>query len=182
MPVLANIEVIWVIIIIGSVIAQIIKGAKKVASQAPGKSTGAGEADTGGDRQREFVGSDDALQAFLQTLGGGEKPAAKATAASAVQAISARRGLSQARATVKKPSRPQAMREVRQQALPLPIPAVHQPKAGKVQDAVVLEKFTKRETSASILGEAIRKDLSNADAIRKAIVLREVLGPPVALR
>jgi len=55
-------------------------------------------------------------------------------------------------------------------------------KSGRVQDAVVLEKFAARKTNASILGDAIRKDLLDADAVRKAIVLREVLGPPVALR
>ncbi len=181
MPVLANIEVIWVIIIIGSVIAQIIKGAKKVAAQAP-KATGADEATSGGSKSRDFIAPDEALQEFLLSRGAGEKPADRPAAASPVQAISARRGLSQARAIATPLAPKKVKREVRQPVLPPPIAAMPQPRADKVQQAVVLEKYIKRETSASLLGEAIRKDLSNAEAIRKAIVLREVLGPPVALR
>ncbi len=186
MTVLASIEIIWVIIVIVSVIAQVIKGAKKVASQAPGKNTGADEAAVGGKggggQMREFAAPDEALQEFLRTLGGGQKPVAKATAANTAKAISARRGLTQARAKVNKQSRQQAMREVRPPVLPIPVPKAIRSDSAKVQAAVVLEKFSAPKTTASILGEAIRKDLSDAEAIRKAIVLREVLGPPLALR
>jgi len=183
MPVLANIEAIWVAIIIISVIAQIVKGARKVASQAPGKSTGQGEATPGGldGERREFVAPDEALQDFLRTLTG-EKPVSRPAAASPVQATSRRRGLSQPPAAVQTPPRPPVRRETGSPAMPKRSPAVTRTTAGNVQDAVVLEKLSTRKTAASILGEAIRKDLSNAVAIRKAIILREVLGPPVALR
>ncbi len=183
MPVLANIEVIWVIIVIVSVIAQIVKSAKKGAAQAPGKATGAGESPPRGTngQNREFVAPDEALQDFLRTLSG-EKPAAKTAAASPVQAISRRRGLSQSRAAAQTQPRPSAMRDNRPPPVTSRPPAAIRSSVGSVQDSVVLEKFAARKTSASILGEAIRKDLSDAQAIRKAIVLREVLGPPVALR
>lgn len=184
MPVLANMDVIFVIIVIVSVISQIIKGAKKVTSQAPGTPSGSGSpkpVDAVGE-QRDFVAPDDALQEFLRTLGSGEKPAARAAAASPIQKKSARRGLVQAQAAVKNTPRRKVVREVKPQALPISIPTVVQAPRDHVQEAVVLEKFAARRTNASILGDAIRKDLLNADAIRKAIVLREVLGPPVALR
>ena len=172
MPVLASIEVIWVVIIIGSVIAQIIKGAKKVASQSPEKPTGGGEASGG--KSPAFVAPDVALQDFLRSLGG-EKPSATPV----------RRGLAQAsRPKVPSPQpKRTAAREVKMDVFPLPAPAIIPARReGNIQRDVKLETFAKRETSASVLGDAIRKDLSDGDTLRKAIVLREVLGPPVALR
>jgi hypothetical protein len=187
MPVRANIEIIWVIIVIISVIAQVIKGARKVASQAPGTNNGADETLPGGKgvnaQKREFIAPDEALQDFLRTLGGGQKPAAKPTAPSPVQAKSPTRGISRQQV---KPGR-QAYQPVSNQtipAMPRHKPADAAPAyVQSVQDSVVLEKTSSgRQTAAGILGLAIRKDLSDAESIRKAIVLREVLGPPIALR
>jgi len=185
MTVLANAEIIWVFIII-SVIVQVIKFLKKVASQAQGKNTGAdGGAGAGGKggQKPEFVAPDEALQEFLRTLGGGQNPAARPTAPKPVQVISATRGISQPQA--------QARRRMHLQAISQPIPVTprYEPAhatpayAQSVQEAVVLEKYpSDKATAASIFIDAIRKDLSDAEAIRKAIVLREVLGPPIALR
>lgn len=186
MPVLANSDIIWVIIVIVSVIAQLVKGAKKVASQAQVKSTGAdgaGSSVKGGGQKPDFVAPDEALQEFLRSLGGGQKPAGGPSAPSPVQAISATRGISGA----------WPRKSVRANRPPIGPPIQETPlsKSSEVctagdltiQEDVVLEKTSPgTRTTASILGEAIRKDLSDTEAIRKAIMLREILGPPVALR
>ncbi len=187
MTVLANIEVIWVVIII-SVIVQVIKGVKKVASQAQGKNTGADGAGSGGKaggQKPDFVAPDEALQEFLRTLGGGQKPAARPIAPRPVQAKSPTRGVSQPQAQARRRMHPPAVSNQPIPATPRYEPVHHAAPAytQSVQEAVVLEKTpSDRTTAASIFIDAIRKDLSDAEAIRKAIVLREILGPPLALR
>ena len=42
--------------------------------------------------------------------------------------------------------------------------------------------LSRDETQAAAVHTGLREDLTNPDALRRAFVLREVLGPPVALR
>ena len=42
--------------------------------------------------------------------------------------------------------------------------------------------LSRDETQAAAVHTGLREDLTNPDALRRAFVLREILGPPVALR
>jgi len=122
MPVLANFEVIWVVIIVISVIAQIVKGLKKVAAQ----------------------------QAQVT------QPAA----------------------------RPQRLPSPPPVALPI-MPRAEPPAPLKTEDvapAVTLEEMPHKQVGNAFILLEIKQGLRDRNSIRKAVIMREILGPPLALR
>ncbi len=164
MLVTANIELIWVIIVIISVIAQIRKGIKKNASQAAAKTTGRRESPpeprTPGESP-ECVSSDEALREFLQRLGG-TVPAVPPTPRPATHLPPAAR-----RAPHRHPPPP-----------PRPLRPVESVSAPVVLDTSTLAAESATDSQA----ERIRKDLKDFRSARRAVIMREILGPPLALR
>ena len=174
MPVLANIELIWVIIVIISVIAQIRKGMKKATGQ-PGKPTPGGQ-DAAPERE-PYVAPDEALREFLESLAG--KPSRTEPPATPRPAVAPQP------AVVQRPRRHPARRmPSAPPAAPMPPPPPQRQAKETVSEPVALEMIhddaTHRDTEP--LAMMIRQGLKSRQSARTAIVMREILGPPLALR
>jgi len=178
MKTLANIELIWALFIIITVIAQIVKGTKKVSSQAPGKTE---EGAPGSPREsQERSEREDELRKFLETLAGGQPSTPKPTATPSTPPPVPRttRSVDQT-PTRRRPRRPAAAKptpppEPIRVAPPPPVPVLA---SSPVKPVVVMGSKRK-----SVLGEQFRRDLKEVGSARNSIVLREVLGPPIGLR
>lgn len=200
MPVLANIEAIWIIIVIVSVIAQIVKGAKKISGP---KQPGVGPDRTSGGNagQRDFVAPDAALQDFLKSLTGESAVTVIESPKPRPQTPMRAAGPASARSAALQPQRrppprrvinPPAHRPIQAPAItavppPLQVPArTYMPVVFHTEESteVTLESTasTGLPAHSSLLGEELRRDLASIHSVRKAILLREILGPPLALR
>lgn len=172
MPVLANFEAIWVVIIAVSVIAQIVKGLKKIAAQqAPGSkphppmrtSNSAPSGNRNGlDDNQQVILPRDALQAFLRNLAGDS-----ALPSQPVRVIKPPAHL---------PKRPTT------RAFTPPPPAAR-PITLEIAPPVTLDKGPHRLAGTESLAEELKQELRDRKNLRKAIILREVIErPPLALR
>lgn len=172
MPVLANFEAIWVVIIVISVIAQIVKGLKKAAAQqapenkpaypmrAPNSTLVGNSSALEGDQQE--ILPKDALQAFLRNLAG----------ESAIQSPPVR--------VVKPPAH--LPRRPAQRVFTPPPPAA-KPITLEIAPPVTLDTGPHRLSGTESLAEELKRELRDRKNIRKAIILREVIErPPLALR
>ncbi|MBT3192578.1 MAG: hypothetical protein HN341_08490 [Verrucomicrobia bacterium] len=194
MPALANIGVIWAIFIVISIVAQVIKASKKVSSEAPGTDDGP----RGGPAE-----SNDELRQFLEQLGGGgaatPKPLPPRPPAPPRPAVQRREPTMRVSPEDHRQNTPQATPSVVRRravteapphephATPPPPPAVPErvrPKPQKQRSETVQIELPASSASqaASKLQRLIRDELQQTEDTRKAIVLREVLGPPLALR
>ncbi len=174
MQTLASIELVWALFIIITIVAQIVKGARKVASQAPGK-----EGDADGERNRPAP--DDELRKFLEGLSGGTPPKPAATPPPVPPPV---RPMAQPQARPRQTVRKPEPIRIKPQPKPKPPPPrvaappiVEQPVA--VAPAALVASPQRK---ASRFQKLLQKDLADSEAAQKAIVLREVLGPPLALR
>jgi hypothetical protein len=71
----------------------------------------------------------------------------------------------------------------RQAALADQLRMVVAKKAGAERRAAFASSFANKEQAALVIGRgALLEDLHDPEALRRAFVLREVIGPPVALR
>jgi hypothetical protein len=177
---LANIELIWALFIIITVVAQIVKGAKKVASQAPGKTEEEGA--PGSPRETpDREEREDELRKFLESLAGGRPPAPKPAAAPPPVPPPARRPPQPVRPKprVVAPPPPAPYR-----AIPSTESTVtkHQATVGAMSAASVHVQTARAETRTDVLQNILLKELRNNADRRKSIVLREILGPPIALK
>ena len=183
MRTLASIEVIWALFIIITVIVQIIKGAKKMSSQAPGKTD---EGAPGSPREAPERGErEDELRKFLEALGGGQPQPSKPTAAPPPVPPTVRRQKQQPTVRRTRPRVPaQEPPPPPRQAAPPQESVVtrHKPTVGAVAPAMTHAQASRAQTRTNALQAMLKKELQGAAARRKAIVLREVLGPPIALR
>ncbi len=185
MPVLADGGLLWVIVVVGSIIAQIIKAKKNAASSPPkGPETPSGD-------KGDYNASSDELRNFLASIGAAKPPAVP-------------QQVRQPKPNVVRKPHPQpvqARRDVRTLPPP-PLPAhariKHRPSPREIEREEDRERAATHSqppqrqesetTTTTIAKESntltslIRKELKDLDATRKSIVLREILGPPIALR
>ena len=171
---LANIELIWALFIIITVVAQIVKGAKKVASKAPGKTEEEGA--PGSPRETPDRGErEDELRKFLESLAGGRPRAPKPATVPPPMPPPARRQ--------PPPARPKTRVVAQPPPPPRPKPAPPPPEPVEAEAPTTMHVQTfraKRRTSA--LQNILLKELRNNADRRKSVVLREILGPPIALK
>jgi len=193
MPVYANIEAIWVVIIIISVIAQIVKGVKKAASQQrpPGNTARPPHpavAPSGRDDSRERRPANveepvDALQEFLRSLAGETptprppRPAPPVTRQPVVPPGVPR--AKPARTTHRAPA--VAVRENVPMTEYRPVEPILREETD-VAPAVTLDHELHEPSRAGAIARDIKRGMGDRKAIRRAVVLREILGPPLALR
>ncbi len=167
MPYLANIDgIIWLVIIVVSIVAQIVKAGKKAAANAQQtesprsptperRETRSSVQRTTAPQKKTYRDRSDELRQFFETLG------------APLQEISAA---------------PQHRQRKKQKTVnvPPPIPVVTR----KVQprrdsESVKLESLNPDESSQTL---ALRTLLKKKNTQRQAILLREILGPPLAIR
>lgn len=171
MPYLAFIDegIIWVVIIIGSIIVQVIKGAKKVQSNAPkrqqppryqeqGRREAPGRATQPPQPASAHRDRTEEIRQFFERIG---EP---------LQEFVAPEPRRQRRPARKPPPAPRKATVVPSPILtPAPAP-----------EPVTVTVAAKPKTSAQ--ARALRTLLQEPQGQQQAILLREVLGPPLALR
>jgi len=176
-------ELIWVVIVIGSAIVQMIK-AKKKASQPAQKPQ---------DSQDSSPHSDE-LRDFLQAISGAPPVPPPAPPPQPVRTAAAQTQPPRPHHT--RPAPPPLPPSMTIKHRPAPVkphkPAErHRPKPPELvlkptpekQVKPAITKITPLATATPKgLAALIIQDLKNMDSTRKAIVLREILGPPIALR
>ncbi len=193
----AGIETLWVLFIIATVIARVIKAARE---QKPGTGS-APEAPT-----RDFTAAEEDLREFMESLTG-QKAAKPTPAPEATKSVPRPRPQPQPvrqqprspeQAAVPVTVRPRAdaprpKPQPRRRPPDIPVverpPKVHEQHAAAVQSGANMPVApapllvpAERRARQSQDDLHIMKELIDRAAIRKAIVLREILGPPVALR
>ncbi len=180
MTVHANIEAIWIIIVIITVIVQVVKGARKVSSQTPGQSSQ--PKDPHRSPQRDFsqetarqdtVAPDQALQEFLRNLTGQPAvppPPPPTTPKTLPSRVEKPRSAHEPRSAYAAGTATSTRKTVNDRRLPR-----------SPESSVELEVVNQDGSTLRIDGD-IKKEARNIRAIRKAIVMREILGPPLALR
>lgn len=189
MPVIANSEAIWVIIIIVSVIAQIVNAAKKATTrQAQGRghkypiqTLNAASVENKNDvedGQQEIVPPADALQEFLRNLAGESVPP-RPPVTTARPPIDARYDRQPVR--VIKPPAYFPERPAPQMFAP-PSPEA-KPVIQETAPPVTLDDTPRKPPRAGSLAEELKRELRDCKNLRKAILLREIIErPPLALR
>ena len=207
MPVHANIEAIWVVIIVISIVAQIVKAVRKAAAQAQGKGLGKGigmndlgqrrALDPGSARTgepdgagRDFVAPEQALQDFLRSLAGENSipppspppppPRPPRPAPMVVARPSGSKAPSRHPARIIKPPAHLPPKPVPQPVAP-PV-VILKPVEAEVAPAVTLDNELHKPSDVSTTVQDIKRGLRDRKTVRKAIILREILGPPLALR
>jgi hypothetical protein len=155
---------VWAIFIIISVVAQIVKARKKAANREP-EQTSPTRAD------QAPAKPDEDLRQFLEKLAGG-RPQRSAPAEVNIppQVVAARR----------RPAPPQLPTQPKRQRTQAPQSKPSVSATPTVARPVTVVK--QPDTPASALRDLIREELRQADATRKAMVLHEILGPPIGLR
>lgn len=200
----AGVEVLWILLIVASIIARVIKAAKE---QKPGKES---SPESAGD----YKASSSDLKDFLESLSGAKqvRPSAGANPPKSArgQIAPARRTAKRSQAqkarppvqaparqvappvapprSVAPPPRPRAVAPAPQrQERPAPVPAPQtttpvkpSPVKSTPKEMVTTVKFAGTKQTNRMSRE-ILNSLRDIDSTRKAIVLREILGPPVAL-
>jgi hypothetical protein len=182
--------IIWVLIIVGSIVGQIVKGMKKVNSSRPGQAPSGPPPPAAAPRPSAESPADD-LETFLKNLMGegqaeSERPPAPAAKPRVPPLPRPAQPKPRPARTPPAPVRP-----------PVDIPAFVTPAAPvpPVPAAVAVAEIPSpepRPVSAGILGDAtaghgaVRSQLSallkSGHGLRSAYLLREVFGPPLALR
>jgi hypothetical protein len=175
MPVLADIGLIWVVFVVISIVAQIIKAKKNATPQSPDEF---GDADA---PQRPVATSrEDELRKFMETLRGGT-----ATARPVVAAPPPPPPARRVPQTVRRAA-PVAQRKDIQRTSPkaksIAIMPEQKSSQKKRSDPVTLTRIGGTSAKTSALKRLIREELRQKDATRKSLVLREILGPPLALK
>lgn len=168
MPHLANIDgIIWLVIIVVSIIAQIVKAGKKAASNASQtespRSATPERRETRSPAQRNttprrktYQDRSDELRQFFESLGGPIQELAPA-------------------------QQPQKRRKkTKTSPPPPPRPAVTRKVASRPDAHTVALETLNEGTAQQTL--ALRKLLQQKQTQQQAILLREILGPPLALR
>jgi len=191
MRVFAEAEALWVLFIVATIIARVIKAAR---DKKPGK-------DASPSPNRDYKASDAELKEFLGSLTG-KKPAPPTPQVSPTPRVGGqiapatpkrqtRQRQVQARRRRKpKPSQPAVPVVYPQDPLKADAPPVAPvippppPPVEPAQTAVAPSsgKACVEMKRVSLVGREIFEDLANTNATRKAILLREILGPPVAMR
>lgn len=214
-------DLIWVVIIVGSIISEVLKARKKNAAKGKPQDSGV----PGG--APPPVEADAGLREFLETLSGNTKPQAEKNTMSEPFRGQTRvpqaetnpmsdpfRGQTMVPQAEKNPmsdpfrgqnrvpppvpvQKPQLPHHVTLKHRPLPDSALHidhkkphshrhkQHHAAAEQVAashVVEAPPAKGKEVAGSMSDRIRADLDSMDSTRRAVVLREILGPPIALR
>ena len=165
-------EIVWVIIALVVVIARIIRAQRETGVQPQSPDPSRQPRPPEGNPQAE-------LQRFLRTLAGEEEPV-------------------QAPHTQPPPPPPQARRvqpAARRAPRPAPVPVARpamavtpkgQTRQGTGKEAVAglgLTDLSAGNTATQTRLQAdLRRDLRQTHALRRGILLREILGPPVAMR
>lgn len=192
MPVFANSEIVWAIIIVASLIAQIVKGAKRVSSNAPGKSSSDSK---GGDSRRRTAPSSsqtrqttsrsDNARRFTNDLPDGRQDVddffRKLAGELYVEPPEPKRAVPMPPPVQRPRQRPVAPQSrpadvTRKKASPTSLV-----KGGKPR-LVQTELHAPSEPTRRIRAEGLRKMLRNRNALQQAIVLREIIGQPLGLR
>ncbi len=169
MPYLADIDVvIWLVIIVASIIAQVIKGAKKVKDNAPkGQKSARSQPE---ERRQPYANSPqrpkpaatyrdraDELKQFLERL-----------AAPVQESPPQRKPTKRKEQTVSAPA---------QTITPLATsPSL------AAQTIAPAAMAAPPHVSSAQQARALRKALQDPNSQRKAVLMREILGPPLALR
>jgi hypothetical protein len=174
-------DLIWVVIIVGSILSEILKNRKKAADKDASRKRGI----PGGDPPTVDAGKE--LREFLETLSGGSpgnKPVQPPVKPPPARPVVRNVPPSHRK---KAPLPPQVTLKHR----PLPevspaelhsrqdVPSAAPQVRSAVTEAESDSPSTKEKHSSS---ELIRADLLKPDSARRAVVLREILGPPMALR
>lgn len=205
MRVTAGVEALWVLLILASIIARVIKAAKE---QKPGKGS---SPESDGD----YKASSSDLKDFLESLSGSKPAKPSAGVDSPAQA---RGQIAPARQTAKRAQTPRVarsaqaapqrvapvatprsvappprqavapVRQRRERPVPVAAPRIVPPvKPSPVKSSppeipkTVKHAAVARQEKTTRMSRDIFKSLRNIDSTRKAIVLREILGPPMAL-
>ncbi|HAS81119.1 MAG TPA: hypothetical protein DCS43_00180 [Verrucomicrobia bacterium] len=187
---------IWVVIVIASVIGQIVKGARKVSAQAPGKGNAPTARQTEGSASegtRQQTGSPDpaeALQDFFRSLSGQPTPPPRLLPPELIQQRKARKDLLKRQQEQRRHTKTLTHPTPTAPVLTPAEPADYQESNAHDQgtDQVILATgFPQHGSAHTATGEhslahILRQELSSRDTARKAMILREILGPPLALR
>jgi len=183
MPILAGGgDLIWVVVVVGSIISQIIK-ARKNAADTPPKS----QTRQSGGGGRDFVAPNDELRDFLKSIGAPTPPPVNQTP---VQKPVQRRAqpVQVRHAATNIPPPLPAQSRIKHKPSPLEIKREQQQKKSTshrqplLQKQPIITEVESMSTKKNPLTRMIKKELQNLDDTRKSIVLREILGPPIALR
>lgn len=156
---------VWAIFIIISVVAQIIKARKKSANQEPMQPESKGD-------NRAPAKSEDDLRQFLEKLAGGRPQRTAPAEVNIPQQVVPPRPPPTPRQAPPQP-RPQR---------PQPKPVASPPPTPPTTDAQPVNAAKRTNTIAGALQNLLRAELQQGDSIQKAIVLREILGPPIGLK
>lgn len=166
--------IVFLFVVVISIIVQIIKAAKQ------GSATGGTPPTPGGGDSQEYSAPPDELRAFLEKLGASVQPPSvprppPPVPRAAVPAIVAPVGQhrpSSPTAEPASPSTPAELPRARQEPAP--------PAVTFSAPAWAVPMAAERQKSRATAG--IVRMLKQAGSARQAIVLREILGPPVAMR
>lgn len=190
MPYQADIEgLIWLVVIVVSIISQIMKGAKKVSAKKPRPGASPSKDPVLSKQRKQVSGAQkrtpssqgqarrdpsDELRQFFETLGMPTENLAPAGKPATATAPQARRKMQQARQ--------KQMPATKKAAPPPPAPQpvmTRKAEALAREDSVKLEHLKKKMSKRN---RDLRDLLKNQRSQQQAIALREILGPPVALR
>jgi hypothetical protein len=187
---------IWIVVVISGLVVRVLQAAR-------GKSPPAGK-DASPPRRQEYVDAElaertrkireEIRRKIEERRGQTSAPAAAATQARQPAAATPPAAVTELPPVVRKVTvtAEQATMEepavnsgevARQAALADQLRLIVTKKAGADRRAAFAASFADREQAALVIGRgALLDDLRDPDALRRAFVLREVLGPPVALR
>lgn len=186
--------VIFLVIVVATIVAQVVKAARRVGTTPPPET-------------RSMGGGPDELRRFLESLGGAQEQPRPPSSQPPARPIAEQRPMAQRQVPLagsKLPPPPPLpgftpARRVARPTAPIPRatpvsftppavarkPAVPAPKPSvdvyKVKQGAYLSREGVKETP-ELRRESILRKLLHKRSVREAIVLREVLGPPVGLR
>jgi hypothetical protein len=185
-PYQADIEgLIWLVVIVVSIISQIVKGTKKVSSRKP-RPRATPSKDAVLTKQRRPVSG-----SSRQRPASSQRPVKRDPSAELRQFFETlgmpTESLAPAQKPAKKPQRQFKVQPKQQQQAPSASPT---PPAAQAVEPLAIEASAASETvrlehlkrKMSKRNRELRNLLKNQGSQRQAIALREILGPPVALR
>jgi len=177
----------WLIVIVVTIVTQIIKASKRGAVPPPAS-------EPGPDEDEGYTAPDDELREFLESLAGAPpkpKPPAPRTAPPLVQprptvappppptpAPVQRRAASP---PVRRAPAPAPRRAARPQPIPT-VTAAQKPTALPSAEIRTIEVRGSARPRVSVLGKALVSQLREGNALHRAVLMREILGDPIALR
>ena len=157
---------IFVLVVLATIIAQIVKAVRKASPRTPA-SAGPRPADPTPDRAP--AAPNDELQQFLQSLTGVAPPKPAPVPPPVAQVV----------APVTPPPPPPALKVLEPVA---PEPFMPPADAGGMHNHDPYKKAKASAGKPRLERDDIVKDIEHPGSLKKAIILREVLGPPLAFR